>query len=93
MADLVISVEPIRRSCGAAATIDRFDLWRGGTHAVWIGAEGALHIESVAASLGDRPWVMVRMREALRTGKLVRNPEAGDDDAEEAEAVSDDAAD
>jgi len=79
-ADLVISTVPIRGSCASpVSTIDRFDLWRGGTYAVIIATDGALHLESVAGSLGDRPWVLDRMREGIRAGKLVGDPaESGD---------------
>jgi competence protein ComEC len=80
-ADLVVSLVPIRRGCRDAVTVDRFDLWRGGTHAIRIEPDGALHIETVAATLGDRPWVLDRMREALRRGRLIGEP----DPAEEAD--------
>jgi competence protein ComEC len=74
-ADLVVSTIPIRRACPhPAATIDRFDLWRGGAYAVRIDAAGAIHIASVAATLGDRPWVMDQMRENLRAGRLIADP-------------------
>jgi competence protein ComEC len=62
-ADLVLSAVPIRGNCPRpSATIDWFDLWHGGAHAIWIDAGGGFRIESVAASLGDRPWVLDRMR-------------------------------
>jgi competence protein ComEC len=80
-ADLVVSLVPIRRGCRDAVTVDRFELWRGGTHAIRIEPDGALHIETVAATLGDRPWVLDRMREALRRGRLIGEP----DPAEEAD--------
>jgi competence protein ComEC len=67
-ADLVLSAVPIRGRCSApSATIDWFDLWRGGAHAVWIERDGAFRIETVAESLGDRPWVLDRMRGTIST--------------------------
>ena len=55
--DLVVSPEPARRRCrGAVPVNDRFDLWRGGAHAIWL-APDALTIESVDGWRGERPWV------------------------------------
>ena len=57
-ADLVISLTPVRKTCPAPlGTIDWFDLWRNGSHAVWAGEEG-LKIVSVNESRGNRPWVI-----------------------------------
>src|SRR5690606_22258348 len=60
IADLVISTEPVhRRLCRAPQRIiDRFDLWRDGAHAVWIGADGGLTVRSVRDLRGARPWVL-----------------------------------
>ncbi len=56
-ADVVISAVPIRRGCSAAAVvIDRFALWRGGAHAIWLERRGT-RVETVAEERGDRPWV------------------------------------
>ena len=83
-ADAVVSLVPIRSGCRDTIKIDRFDLWRGGTHALRIDADGRIHIESVAATLGDRPWVLNRMREALREDRLIDDPGLnGDEDADE----------
>jgi competence protein ComEC len=86
-ADAVVSLVPIRRGCRGAVTVDRFDLWRGGTHAIRVEPDGTLRIESVAATLGDRPWVLERMREAFREDRLIGDPdlaeEAVDDGAPE----------
>jgi competence protein ComEC len=87
-ADLVVSLVPIRRGCRDVITIDRFDLWRGGTYALRVDADGALHIESVAATLGDRPWVLERMRAGIRENRLVGDP--GEEFEEEAEAAEPD---
>jgi competence protein ComEC len=62
----VLSAVPIRNNCASpSATIDRFDVWRYGAHAIWVDDSGAFRIESVAASLGDRPWVLDRMRRSF----------------------------
>lgn len=55
-ADIVISSVPLRGACrGAKLVIDRFDLWRRGPHALWLGGDG-IRVDSVAAWQGDRPW-------------------------------------
>jgi competence protein ComEC len=79
-ADVVVSLVPIRWGCRDAITIDRFDLWRGGTHALRIDTDRVLHIESVAATLGDRPWVLERMREGIRAGSLVDDPDIAEEE-------------
>lgn len=58
MADVVISLEPVRVPCPAATVVDRFDLWRNGAYAIWIAADGAIDIRSVREMRGDRPWVV-----------------------------------
>jgi competence protein ComEC len=59
MADVVVSLEPVRVPCHpTTAVIDRFDLWRNGVHAVWIGDDGSIEIRSVREMRGDRPWVV-----------------------------------
>ncbi len=66
-ADVVISVVPVRRPCPArTGVIDRFDLWRDGGAAIWIGQK-SIRIETVNGVHGDRPWVPKRgkKREAL----------------------------
>jgi competence protein ComEC len=56
-ADLVISLEPVRKPCPSAQrVIDRFDLWRQGGHAIWL-EPGRIEIETVAERRGNRPWV------------------------------------
>lgn len=60
LVDLMISRVPLRRACAhPKQIIDRFDLWRNGAHAIWID-EGSIRVESVAATRGKRPWVLVR---------------------------------
>jgi len=57
---IVVSAVPMRRACrGAAHTIDRFDLWRHGAHAIWIDKD-TVTVESVRAVRGDRPWTARR---------------------------------
>lgn len=60
-ADLVVSTAPVRRRRCRAATqlIDRFDLWRGGAHAIWLDRDGIM-IETVEDWRGNRPWVPKR---------------------------------
>ncbi|MGY8996378.1 MAG: ComEC/Rec2 family competence protein, partial [Alphaproteobacteria bacterium] len=56
VADLIISLVPIRRECFVPmGTIDRFDLWRYGTHALWFDTE-RVRIETVREERGERPW-------------------------------------
>jgi competence protein ComEC len=52
---LLIATEPLRPRCDASARLDRFDLWRNGAHAAWLGP-GA-RVVSDRAWRGDRPWV------------------------------------
>ena len=56
--DVVVSLEPVRVPCNpTTAVIDRFDLWRNGVHAIWIGEDGGIEIQSVREMRGERPWV------------------------------------
>ncbi len=58
LADVVVSQEPVRRACPSArVVVDRFDVWRNGAHALWLGPEG-VRVESVNRARGDRPWVV-----------------------------------
>lgn len=57
---IVVSSVPARRACrGTARTIDRFDLWRHGAHAIWIDKD-TVTVKSVRAVRGDRPWTARR---------------------------------
>jgi competence protein ComEC len=87
-ADLILSAVPITGSCTApAATIDFFDLWKRGAHAVWIARDGAFRIENVATRLGDRPWVLERMRGlGGRANSAPTNTNLADDGGREANA-------
>jgi competence protein ComEC len=56
-ADLVISLDPVRKPCPSAKlVIDWFDLWRQGGHAIWL-SPGHIEVETVAERRGNRPWV------------------------------------
>lgn len=57
--DIVISSVPVRTNCRKPAiVIDRFDLWRKGTHALWFYETGRVRIETVNGIRGNRPWVL-----------------------------------
>lgn len=61
-ARIVISAVPTFGRCrGPELVIDRFDLWRGGAHAVWLG-QGAPVARSVAQDQGRRPWSLYARR-------------------------------
>ncbi|GLQ07213.1 ComEC/Rec2 family competence protein [Sneathiella chinensis] len=60
-AHLVLSRQPVTGRCRSPAlVIDRFDLWRGGTHAVYLQQDGRIRVESVNSVRGNRPWVPER---------------------------------
>ena len=61
-ADVVISARmAVRYRCPSARiVIDRNDLWRGGTHALYLDPAQGLRSVSVAQSRGRRPWVIAR---------------------------------
>ena len=61
-ADLVVSAVPAWNLCpGPETVVDRFDLWRSGSHAIWLGPDG-VRVESVAEARGERPWAARRGR-------------------------------
>jgi competence protein ComEC len=56
---VVVSAVPVRGSCaGPKFVIDRFDVARNGAYAIWLGDN--LHVETVQAQRGDRPWSRLR---------------------------------
>jgi competence protein ComEC len=63
-ATVLISTVPVdRHDCAnPVVLVDRFDLWREGTHALWLRA-GSPRVVSVRASRGERPWVRDRGRD------------------------------
>ena len=78
-APIVISAEPLRRACGRTGggrvVIDRFDVWRHGAHALFIGADGSIEVRTVRQAQGNRPWAMRPMAR-----REVLGPPDGDDD-------------
>jgi competence protein ComEC len=73
VASIVVSAAPVpRRACrGSARIVDRFALWRGGAHAIWLSPEGA-RVETVADLQGDRPWSQRRGRDLSSGGRARR---------------------
>lgn len=68
-ADIVISAVPTFRRCrGPRLVIDRFDLWRGGAHAVWLDKE-RVTARSAAQDQGRRPWSLYARRTGEKTSK------------------------
>lgn len=58
-ADLVISKLPIKNNvCRAPYTIDYFDIWREGAHAVWL-KDKEIRIKTVEKMRGKRPWTQI----------------------------------
>ncbi|WP_300297137.1 ComEC/Rec2 family competence protein [Ferrovibrio sp.] len=59
-ADVVIAARmPVRYRCPSAkVVIDRNDLWRGGTHALYLDRETGIRVVTVAQRRGRRPWVI-----------------------------------
>ena len=56
VATVVLSAVPIRRGCPSARlVVDRFDLWREGTHAIWLD-RAEIVVRTVASERGQRPW-------------------------------------
>ena len=54
---ILITAFPVQHRCqGPAIIIDRFDLWRWGAHALWLGSDGTVQVRNVAQGQGNRPW-------------------------------------
>jgi len=67
--DLLVATVPLPRDClPNRPKIGFFQLWRYGTHAVWL-LEGRAEMETVASSRGERPWSPPR-----RSGRRVFLP-------------------
>lgn len=72
---LVLDVPRSKQPCARPAkVIDFFDVWREGTHAIYVEPAGEskpanLRIETVAAMRGERPWSMPPMP-SVRAGEL-----------------------
>jgi competence protein ComEC len=57
--DIIIAAYPLRGACKSVPTrIDRFDVWRMGSHAIVIG-DGATAVTTARGLGGSRPWVVV----------------------------------
>jgi competence protein ComEC len=53
---VLIRLEPSRKACPEAhMTIDRYDLWRGGSHALWVKPQG-IQVKKVRPHANHRPW-------------------------------------
>lgn len=55
-AEVVIASVVVRACPSAKIVIDKFDLRRGGGHALWFEKSGGIRVESVAQLRGNRPW-------------------------------------
>ncbi len=54
--EILVAQYPLRRSCkGKRLTIDRFDVWRHGAHAIFVSDD--LVVETARGMQGARPWV------------------------------------
>jgi competence protein ComEC len=61
-ADVLVSAVPVRGRCpNPFLVIDRFDLWRGGSTALWVDREG-VRVRTVADKQGNRPWSSLARR-------------------------------
>lgn len=57
--DIIIADFPLRKACKEIPLrIDRFDVWKHGAYAIYI-TGGKVHLETVKAIQGERPWVYV----------------------------------
>ena len=58
LADILVSTVPVRGPCPRPQmVIDRFDLHRDGSHAVWLGTGDGARVAAANPSRGARPWV------------------------------------
>ncbi len=66
-ADVVVAAFPLRGLCRTAAdagevgprlVIDRFDVWRGGAQALWLGGEGDIERRTARQVLAGLPWAV-----------------------------------
>jgi competence protein ComEC len=57
-AGVILSREPVRARCRSARlVVDRFDLWRNGSYALWL-SPGGVRAEHARGVRGNRPWVL-----------------------------------
>ncbi|MGI9463850.1 MAG: ComEC/Rec2 family competence protein, partial [Aestuariivirgaceae bacterium] len=73
-ANIVISQFPLRGACrNVPVRIDRFDLWRSGSHAIYFAAGGA-KIVTTAGTRGQRPWTITPVaRRKIRLDPYAQN--------------------
>ncbi|MDH4981408.1 hypothetical protein [Hyphomicrobium sp. D-2] len=77
-AEILVSALVSPRSCTQPkAVIDFFAARRHGAHAIYIGRDGAIEIETVAAARGERPWSMPSPRRAASTAAAGDDPASG----------------
>ncbi|MFN4311232.1 MAG: ComEC/Rec2 family competence protein [Ferrovibrio sp.] len=71
-ADAVIATQmPVRYRCPSArVVIDRNDLWRNGTHALYLDAQAGIRVVTVAHVRARRPWVIARGHGAMRDNEI-----------------------
>ena len=57
--DIIIAAYPLRGACRSVPTrIDRFDVWRMGSHAIAMDGNH-LRVTTARGLSGNRPWVVV----------------------------------
>lgn len=62
-ADIIVSRIPAPKNCeNARLVIDKFDLWRRGSHSLYFMPDGKLQVDTANDLRGDRPWVPERYR-------------------------------
>jgi competence protein ComEC len=98
-AEIAIMAMPRPRPCdGPGVVIDFFDVWRAGTHAVYLEGEAGkaatrVRVDTVALRRGDRPWSpLIRPRVELRQPALPK-PKISARTSDAKPAASDGAAD
>ncbi len=76
--DILVLSAPRPKTCiGPELIVDVFDVWRGGTHAIYIGdgvGAGGLRVETVASERGDRPWSTMPERRRQRPASGLPKP-------------------
>jgi competence protein ComEC len=56
-ATVIVATVAVPRSCrGPIAIVDKWSLWRAGSHAIWLDPD-EVRVESARSVAGDRPWV------------------------------------
>ncbi|MCC3306095.1 ComEC/Rec2 family competence protein [Sneathiella sp. HT1-7] len=62
-ANIIVSRIPAPKNCkNAQLVIDKFDLWRRGSHSLYFMSDGKLQVDTANDLRGDRPWVPERYR-------------------------------